>query len=74
MGQNIALLAVEKDLGTCFMAASVRFAEVIRRYTDIPESDQIIIGLAIGYPDWNAPVNHFRSEREPSENIVRWVG
>jgi nitroreductase len=74
LAQNITLLAVEKDLGTCFMAASVRFAEVIRHHTGIPESDQIIIGLAIGYPDWGAPVNHFRSEREPLENVVRWVG
>jgi nitroreductase len=74
LAQNIALLAAEKELGTCFMAASVWFADVIRHYTGIPESDQIVIGLAIGYPDWDAPVNRFRSEREPLEAVVRWVG
>ena len=74
LAQNIALLAVEKDLGTCFMAASVRFADVIRHYSGIPESDQIVIGLAIGYPDWDAPVNRFRSQREPLEAVVRWGG
>jgi len=73
LAQNIALLATERNLGTCFLAVSVWFADVVRQYTGIPESEQIIIGLAIGYPDLEAPVNHFRSEREPVENIVRWV-
>jgi len=74
LAQNIALLAVEKGLGTCFLGVSVRFADVVRQHTGIPESDQIIIGMAIGYPDLDAPVNHFRSEREPLETVVRWVG
>ena len=73
LAQNVALLAAEKDLGTCFMATAVWFADVIRRYTGIPESDQIVIGMAIGYPDGKAPVNLFRSEREPLEKLVRWV-
>jgi nitroreductase len=73
LAQNIALLAAAKYLGTCFMATSVWFADVVRRYTGIPESDQIVIGMAIGHPDWDAPVNRFRSEREPLEAVVRWA-
>ncbi len=73
LAQNIALLAAERGLGTCFLAVSVLFADVVRRYTTIPESDCIIIGMAVGYPDAMAPANQFRSEREPPENSVRWV-
>jgi len=73
LAQSIALLAAEKGLGTCFLAVSVLFSDVVRRHTGIPESDRIIIGMAIGYPDRDTPVNHFRSEREPLETFVRWV-
>jgi len=73
LAQNMALLATERDLGTCFLAVSVWYPDVVRRHTGIPESDRIIIGMAIGYPDWDAPVNDFRSEREPLEAIVRWL-
>jgi hypothetical protein len=32
-----------------------------------------IIVLAIGYPDEDAPINQFRSEWVPIENVVRSV-
>ena len=63
----------EKELGTCFLGVSIRFADVVRRHTGIPESDQMVMGMAIGYPDADAPINGFRSDREPLEAIVRWV-
>jgi nitroreductase len=73
LAQNIALLAEEKGLGTCFLAVTVLFPEVIRRHTGIPDTDRTLIGLAVGYPDEDAPINRFRSGREPLENMVRWV-
>jgi nitroreductase len=74
LAENFALLATAKDLGSCFLAVSVLFADVVRRYTGIPESDQIAMGIAIGYPDWSAPINGFCSEREHMEKVVRWAG
>ena len=73
LAQNIALLAEEKGLGTCFLAVSVLFPEIIRKHTGIPDTDRIVIGMAIGYPDGESPINRFRSERVPIENVVRWV-
>jgi len=74
LAENIALLATEKGLGTCFLAVSINYLNVVRLYTGIPESDQILIGMAIGYPDEGAMINEFCSERQPLENAVRWVG
>jgi nitroreductase len=71
--QTLALLAAERGVGTCFLAVSVLYPDVVRQHTGIPETDRIIMGMAIGYPDWDAPVNQFRSEREPFGNLVRWV-
>lgn len=73
LAQNIILMAAEAGIGTCFLAVSVLFCDVIRKHTGIPESDRILIGLAVGYPDENAPLNQFRSEREPLETFLRWV-
>jgi nitroreductase len=73
LAQNITLLAAETSIGTCFLAVSVLYPDIIRKYTGIPASDRILIGLAVGYPDEDAPINQFRSERVPVENVVRWV-
>jgi len=34
----------------------------------------LIISIAIGYPDWDFPANKVYSEREPIENITTWCG
>jgi len=73
LAENIALLGAERELGTCFLAVSVWYADVVRRHTGIPNSDVIVIGMAVGYPDWDAPVNRFRSNREPIQMVVRWA-
>ncbi len=74
LAQNIALLAAGRGLGTCLLAVSFLYPDVIRQHTGIPETDRILIGMAVGYPDDRAPINHFHSERVPIEKVVRWVG
>lgn len=49
MAQSIVLLAAEKGFGTCFLAVSVSFPEIIRKFMGIPETDRILIGLAPGH-------------------------
>jgi len=72
--QNICLLALYYDLGTCIDAQGICFPEVIREHARIPGNKEIIIGIAIGYPDWDFPANSLRSQREKLENIVSWTG
>jgi nitroreductase len=72
--QNIALAALEFGLGTCIMRAIVDYPEHLREIAGIPESKRIIIGLAIGYPDWDHPIVSIKTDREQIENIVTFVG
>mgnify|MGYP001073673107 CR=1 FL=1 len=72
--QTIALAAVNFGLGTCIEQAAVYYPEVIRQITGIPESQQIAITIAIGYPDWDFPANKLKSTREPLANIGTWFG
>ena len=71
--QTIALTALEFDLGTCIMRAIVDYPEQVREIVGVPESKHIIIGMAIGYPDWDHPINQFQSERDELEDLLTVV-
>jgi nitroreductase len=45
----------------------------VRRHLGLPETYKIAVGIALGYPDQEAPANAFRTQREPLEKFVRWV-
>lgn len=71
--QTICLLAHERGLGTCMLANSSRYPKLLREWIPIPADQIIVIGMAIGYPDWNSPVNRFERERADLDEIVTWV-
>jgi len=70
--QTIMLAALGLGLGACPEAAVVSYPNVLRSHLGIPESKQIVCGMALGYPDPEAPLNRFRSQREPLNEVVRW--
>lgn len=72
--QTIALAAQEFGLGTCILGGVAYFPDEVRRIANISESKQVIIGIAIGYPDWDHPLNSLRTDREPVEELVTWRG
>ncbi len=74
VAENIMLLASNYGLGTVAQAQAVAYPDVLRRVLSIPDSLVIVLGIAIGYPDWDSPSNQRRSSREPVENVVRWQG
>jgi nitroreductase len=72
--QTIALAALNYGLGTAILAAGVSYPDEVRNILKIPESKQLVIGIAIGYPDVEAKLNSFRSSRVPLESVVTWHG
>lgn len=72
--ENLMLAAMNYGLGTCAQMAVVLHPEILRKALNIPESKLIVCGVAIGYPDENAAVNKFRSEREPLGTFASWYG
>ena len=71
---SIVLAAQNYGLGCCVEGAVVRYPDILRKILSIPESKRILIGMGIGYPDWNDKVNSFRSEQEPLKSFVSWQG
>jgi hypothetical protein len=69
----ICLAAHAVGLGTCIEAQVALYPDLIRKHLNLSASRKIVVGIALGYPDSGAPVNAFRTGREPLEKIVRWV-
>jgi nitroreductase len=74
VAENIMLLATKYGLGTIAQIQAVGHPDVLRKVLRIPDSKLIALGIAIGYPDWDDPVNELRSEREPLDHISTWHG
>jgi nitroreductase len=71
--QSICLLAHARGLGTCIMAAAVRYPDLLRKIASIPDDRRIAVGIALGYPDPDYPLNRFERKRAEPREIVHWV-
>jgi len=74
IAQTISLAALHYGLGSIMLAAGVSYPDTVRQKLGIPESKQLLICIAIGYPDQDARVNQFRTERVPLSEICSWHG
>jgi nitroreductase len=72
VAENIMLLATRYGLGTIAQIQAVLYPDVLRKVLGIPDSKLIVLGISVGYPDWDDPVNQLRSEREPLDNVSTW--
>lgn len=71
--QSLLLAATEQDVATCPQASLAAYPTAIRSVLPVPESEQILFGLSIGYEDASAPANAGRTTRAPIEENVRFV-
>lgn len=74
ISENIMLLAPNYGLGTAALAQAVTYPDVLRKVLNIPDSLVVVLGIAIGYPDWDDQSAQRRSTRAPSSEVVRWEG
>ena len=73
IAQSICLIAHDKGLGTCLLAAAARFPAKIRKIAAIPDNQKIVVGISLGYPDPASPLNTFERERAGLDEFVRWM-
>ncbi len=72
--QTICLTALHYGLGTCIENQGVMYPEVLRKFCNIPNNKQIIIAIAIGYPNWDFPANQLETSRESVDTVTTWHG
>lgn len=68
----LVLAAHDLALGTCPIGLITAFQDEIRETLNLNEEKNVVLGIAVGYPDPDSPLNRPRSERAPLEEWVRW--
>jgi len=68
----LVLSAHALGLGTCPIGLITAFDDDIKEALSIPDEKKVVIGVAVGYRDPDAPVNRSRSERVPLNDLIRW--
>lgn len=71
--QTLMLAANAKGLGTVPQAFATDYARAVKEFLSIPETKRLVLGISIGYPDMESPVNQFRSDRAETGDMVKWV-
>jgi len=72
--QTVCLLARDHGLHTCPQQAWVSFHKTVRPFLDLPDNLMIYSGMAMGYADETAPINRWRSPREPLNAFASFAG
>ena len=67
------LTAHDFGLGTCPIGLITAYEDEIKDLLNIPENKNVVIGVALGYPDSESPINRFKSSRDDLEKFVRWI-
>jgi nitroreductase len=67
------LTAHELGLGTCPIGLILAYEDEIKELLNIPENKNVVISVALGYPDWDTAINRFKSPRDDLEKFVRWI-
>ncbi len=71
--QNVMLAARARGLDTCPQAAFCKYHRIIARHLEIPESQMLVCGMALGYADQSRVENSLQTERESVLNFARFV-
>ena len=70
--QSIALAAQAYGLGTCMQASLTYYPDAVKAALDIPSTKKLLVGMSIGVPDFDAPLNAYHSTRINLDEFVRW--
>lgn len=71
--QNVMLAAKARGLDTCAQAAFCQFHQIIAKHLEIPEDEQLVCGMSLGYEDVSKVENTLISERAPITDFVKFV-
>jgi nitroreductase len=71
--QTVMLLAVEEGLHTCPQEAWSAFHGTVAKFIGLPGEQMFYCGMSIGFADLDHPINQWRTERAPLNEIARFL-
>ena len=63
--QNLMLLAIERGLDTCAQEFWARYPNTVGAFLGLPDDHMLFSGMALGFRDESAPINGWRTRRDP---------
>jgi nitroreductase len=69
----LVLTAHNFGLATCPIGLISAYEPEIKDLLNIPDNKDVVIGVALGYPDRESPANRFKTPRDSLESFVRWI-
>ena len=67
------LAARSRGLDTCPQAAFIKYHRILTRHLEIPEEQQLVCGMSLGYEDKSKIENSLRTERNPAVFFTRFM-
>lgn len=71
--QSLMLAAYAHGVGTVPQAFLTDYASIVKETLGIPAAKRLCLGISIGYPDVEHPINQGRTERVPTAEMLRWI-
>jgi nitroreductase len=72
--QTLMLLAVAHGLATCAQEFWARYPRTVARALRLADDQMVFSGMALGYADDDAPINRWRTRRDPFETWAEMRG
>lgn len=72
LGMSIMLSATDREVDSIVAYELIKYPDVLRQYANIPEDEDIIIGIALGYEE-NDICNKFRSDRNGLDEVCHFI-
>ena len=74
LAYGIVLAAWDRGIGCVINGQGIMQSDVVREHAKIPENENIMICIAMGYPDPDFAANDVRSTRITNESFVNYLG
>ena len=71
--QNVMIAARARGLDTCPQAAFTQFHRVIAEVLQLPDSEQVVCGMALGFADKSKIENTLLTERAPVSEFAKFL-
>ena len=69
----LVLSAHALGLATCPIGLITAYEDEVKEELNLSENKKLVVGLSVGYPDPESPINRFKSPRDDLEKVVRWI-
>ncbi len=68
----LLLAARELGLDTCPIGLICPYADHVVDFLNLPQGQEVLLAVALGYGDPDSPLNRLRTSRAPLAEVVRW--